>query len=102
MPQNNTFESKLNKLHVALNGKPLITEDWFDDSVVTPDDSLTLNQLNKQSAVFKDYPFLRKEWHSCPTDRADVDFIFRELSKVPDPIKRIILKNAFKIKGTPN
>jgi hypothetical protein len=55
------------------------------------------HKLNKISAVFKDYPFLTKEWHSCAADRADVDFIFGELSKVPDPIKRHILNNAFKI-----
>ena len=56
------------------------------------------HKLNKISAVFKDYPFLTKDWHSCAADRADVDFIFSELNKVPDPIKRLILNNAFKLK----
>jgi len=54
--------------------------------------------LNKLAPVFKDYPFLTHERHDCPADRADVEFIFRELSKVPDPIKRVMLNHAFKIK----
>ncbi|GAA6170814.1 hypothetical protein NBRC116592_04840 [Colwellia sp. KU-HH00111] len=65
---------------------------------MTAQNNILGHKLNKISAVFKDYPFLTKEWHSCAADRADVDFIFGELSKVPDPIKRHILNNAFNIK----
>lgn len=54
--------------------------------------------LNKYAPVFRDYKFLTVERHECAADRADVDFIFEQLSKVPDPIKRIILNNAFKLK----
>lgn len=54
--------------------------------------------LNKQLPVFRDYPFLTEPRHECSADRADVAFIFEQLTKVPDPIKRIILKNAFKLK----
>jgi hypothetical protein len=54
--------------------------------------------LNKFAPVFMDYDFLTQDWHECAADRADVEFIFEQLSKVPDPIKRIILKNAFKLK----
>jgi len=54
-------------------------------------------KLNKIAPVFEDYPFLTAERHDCAADRADVDFIFEQLSKVPDPIKRLILKNAFKL-----
>jgi len=96
--QNNAFKCKLNKIQTALRGQPLLTEEWFDGSVVQADDSFVFNELNKRSAVFKDYPFLTKEWHECPADRADVEFIFDEVSKVADPIKRIILNSAFKIK----
>ncbi|NQY89008.1 MAG: replication endonuclease [Colwellia sp.] len=95
---NNAFEGKINKIKAALKGEPLLTEEWFDSSVVCPSDNFTFNELNKRSAVFKDYPFLTKEWHECPADRADVEFIFNEVSKVADPIKRIILNNALKIK----
>ena len=55
-------------------------------------------ELNKYLPVFRDYPFLTKERHDCPVDRADVAFIFEQLNKVPDPIKRTILNNAFKLK----
>jgi len=96
--QNNAFTCKLNKIEVALNGQPLLTEEWFDGSAVIPDQAIAFNELNKHSAVYKDYPLLMKQWHDCPADRADVAFIFNEVSKVPDPIKRIILNNAFKIK----
>jgi hypothetical protein len=54
--------------------------------------------LNKFAPVFRDYDFLTVDRHECAADRADVDFIFEQLSKVPDPIKRIILNNAFKLK----
>ncbi len=54
--------------------------------------------LNKQLPVFRDYPFLTEPRHECSADRADVAFIFEQLTKVPDPIKRIILNNAFKLK----
>jgi len=94
---NNNFKFKINKLQAALKGQPLLTEEWFDSSVVRPNDGLVFNELNKRSAVFKDYPFLAQEWHKCPADRADVEFIFNEVSKVADPIKRIILNNALKI-----
>ena len=57
-----------------------------------------LAPLNKFAPVFRDYDFLTVDRHECAADRADVDFIFEQLSKVPDPIKRIILKNAFKLK----
>lgn len=56
------------------------------------------HKLNKLSSVFQDYPFLTQDWHACAADRADVDFIFEQLTKVPDTIQRIILKNAFKLK----
>ena len=95
---NNDFKFKINKLKTALKGQPLLTEEWFDSSVVRPNDGFAFNELNKRSAVFKDYPFLTQEWHECPADRADVEFIFNELSKVADPIKRVILNNALKIK----
>ena len=55
-------------------------------------------ELNKYLPVFRDYPFLTKERHECAADRADVEFIFEQLNKVPDPIKRVILNNAFKLK----
>jgi len=55
-------------------------------------------KLNKLAPVFKDYPFLIQERHDCPADTADVEFIFRELNKVPDSIKKLVLKNAFKLK----
>lgn len=55
-------------------------------------------ELNKYLPVFRDYPFLTAKRHECAVDRADVEFIFEHLSKVPDPIKRIILNNAFKVK----
>ena len=54
--------------------------------------------LTKCLPVFRDYPFLTKERHECAADNADVEFIFEQLGKVPDPIKRIILNNAFKLK----
>ena len=54
--------------------------------------------LNKFAPVFRDYDFLTVDRHECAADRADVDFIFEQLSKVPDPIKDAILKNAFKLK----
>ena len=54
--------------------------------------------LNKQLPVFRDYSFLTEPRHECSADRADVTFIFEQLTKVPDPIKRIILNNAFKLK----
>ncbi|KGJ95189.1 replication endonuclease [Colwellia psychrerythraea] len=54
--------------------------------------------LNKQLPVFRDYSFLTEPRHECSADRADVAFIFEQLTKVPDPIKRIILNNAFKLK----
>jgi hypothetical protein len=54
--------------------------------------------LNKFAPVFRDYDFLTVDRHECAADRADVDFIFEQLSKVPYPIKRIILNNAFKLK----
>jgi len=54
--------------------------------------------LNKCLPVFRDYPFLTEKRHECSADRADVEFIFEQLTKVPDPIKRIILNNAFKLK----
>jgi len=54
--------------------------------------------LNKQLPVFRDYPFLTEPRHECAVDRADVAFIFEQLTKVPDPIKRIILNKAFKLK----
>ena len=54
--------------------------------------------LNKQLPVFRDYPFLTEPRHECSADRADVAFIFEQLTKVPDPIKRTILNNAFKRK----
>ena len=95
--QDNAFKSKINKIEAGLNGQPLLTEEWFDGSAAIPDQAIAFNELNKHSAVYKDYPFLMQQWHDCPADRADVAFIFNELSKVPDPIKRIILKNAFKI-----
>jgi len=56
------------------------------------------HKLNKLAPVFKDYPFLTQERHTCPADAADVDFIFRELNKVPDSIKKLVLKNAEKLK----
>jgi hypothetical protein len=56
-------------------------------------------KLNQLSPVFKDYPFLTQERHACPADRADVEFIFRELNKVPDSIKKLVLRNAFKLKN---
>jgi len=55
-------------------------------------------ELNKYLPVFRDYPFLTKQHHDCAADRADVEFIFEQLNKVPDPIKRVILNNAFKLK----
>ncbi len=55
-------------------------------------------KLNQLSPVFKDYPFLTQERHACPADHADVEFIFRELNKVPDSIKKLVLNNAFKLK----
>ena len=55
-------------------------------------------ELTKSQPVFRDYPFLTKERHECAADSADVEFIFEQLNKVPDPIKRIILNNAFKLK----
>ncbi|MFT6902332.1 MAG: hypothetical protein ACJAXS_002542 [Colwellia sp.] len=54
--------------------------------------------LNKFLPVLRDYPFLTKKRHECAVDRADVEFIFEQLTKVPDPIKRIILNNTFKLK----
>jgi hypothetical protein len=45
--------------------------------------------LNKFAPVFRDYGFLTVDRHECAADSADVDFIFEQLSKVPDPIKRI-------------
>jgi len=96
--KNNAFKCKLNKIEAALKGQPLLTEEWFDGSVVQADNSFAFNELNKHSAVFKDYPFLTQEWHEYPADRTDVEFIFNEVSKVADPIKRIILNNVFKIK----
>jgi hypothetical protein len=65
---------------------------------MTTQNKLLNLKLNKLASVFKDYPFLTEEWHECAADRADVDFIFEQLTKVPDPIKRIILNNAFKLK----
>ena len=65
---------------------------------MTAQNNVLNHKLNKLAAVFKDYPFLTEEWHECPADRADVDFIFEQLNKVPDTIKRLILKNAFKLK----
>ena len=56
------------------------------------------NELTKSLPVFRDYPFLTKARHECSADNADVEFIFEQLNKVPDPIKRIILNNAFKLK----
>jgi len=32
--QNNAFECKINKIKAALEGEPLLTEEWFDGSVV--------------------------------------------------------------------
>jgi len=55
------------------------------------------HKLNKLASVFKDYPFLTEDWHECAADRADVDFIFEQLNKVPDAIKRIILNKAFQL-----
>lgn len=54
-------------------------------------------EFNKFLPVFRDYSFLTKERHECAADRADVEFIFEQLLSVPDPIKKIILKNAFKL-----
>lgn len=65
--------------------------------MITQTSNLNL-KLNKLAPVFKDYPFLTQERHACPADAADVDFIFRELNKVPDSIKKLVLKNVFKIK----
>jgi hypothetical protein len=56
------------------------------------------NHLNKYLPVFRDYPFLTHAHHECAADRADVAFIFEQVGKVPDPIKRIVLSNAFKFK----
>ncbi|MDT0605041.1 replication endonuclease [Thalassotalea castellviae] len=56
-------------------------------------------KFNKIASVFKDYPFLAEERHECAADRADVNFIFEQLNKVPDVIKRIILNKAFKLKA---
>jgi hypothetical protein len=55
-------------------------------------------KLNKCSDVYQKYPFLTHEWHECAADRADVKFIFEQLSKVPDEMKQLILDNAFKLK----
>ena len=55
-------------------------------------------ELNKLAPVFKDYPFLTQERHDCAADRADVEFTFKELNKVPDTIKKLVLKNANKLK----
>jgi hypothetical protein len=55
-------------------------------------------ELTKYLPVFREYPFLTKARHECAADSADVEFIFEQLNKVPDPIKRIILNNAFKLK----
>ena len=55
--------------------------------------------LKKCLPVFRDYPFLTAHRHDCAADRADVIFIFDEVGKVPDPIKHIVLNNAFKLKS---
>ena len=55
-------------------------------------------KLNQLAPVFKDYPFLTQERHECPADSADVAFMFRELNKVPDPIKKLVLNHAKKLK----
>jgi len=65
---------------------------------MTSQNNATEIELNKLLPVFRDYPFLTKERHECPVDRADVEFIFEQLLKVPDPIKKIIMRNAFKLK----
>ena len=46
-------------------------------------------ELNKYLPVFRDYPFLTEKRHECPADRADVEFIFEQLNKVPDLLKRL-------------
>ncbi|WP_083602091.1 replication endonuclease [Thalassotalea sp. PP2-459] len=65
---------------------------------MTAQNNVLEHKLNKIASVFKDYPFLTEERHECAADRADVDFIFEQLNKVPDVIKRIILNKAFKLK----
>lgn len=63
------------------------------------ENNLIARELNQLSPVFKDFPFLMENQHSCAADRADVDFMFRELGKVPEPIQRNILNKAFKLKN---
>ena len=65
---------------------------------MTAQNSLIERKLNQLSPIFQQYQFLTNERHDCAADRADVDFIFEQLTKVPDPIKRVILNNAFKLK----
>ncbi|WNC68173.1 replication endonuclease [Thalassotalea nanhaiensis] len=62
-------------------------------------DSEINHELNKRAPVFRDYDFLTAEWHKCPADRADVEFIFHHLSKLPDQLKRLVLNNALKIES---
>jgi hypothetical protein len=64
---------------------------------MTTQNNTVKHKLNKLASVFKEYPFLTQEWHECAADRADVAFIFEQVNKVPNTIKRIILKNAFKL-----
>ena len=54
--------------------------------------------LYKLSPVFNEFPFLTKEWHECAVDRADVNFMLSKLSIIPEPLARVLLKNAMKIK----
>jgi len=60
--------------------------------------NLNVFEIKGLEPVFKEYPHLTKEWYECPAERADVAFTLSQLIRVPDPIKKLILDNALKLK----